>query len=216
MKAFEALQRARRDTDDMTVRQLFEDSDYVGDFEQIDATTAAAFVTEKLKPNSSHFEDLKSKKKLGNLKTAKRIPYFYGHRTKNSTASSTSPPPKYFVIKSKPNTEPKQKNPPIVPPQYGRQPHKGFMTRGIASVKAIRQPFVSDTWSNAGKQAYYRHHLSPTVYFLPVEHFLFLYYFFFSHLVGVASYEFVNYFCRLEIEVMESKNMFCVVCRIVL
>ncbi|CAJ0606756.1 unnamed protein product [Cylicocyclus nassatus] len=159
-----ALQRDRRDTDDMTVRQLFEDSDYVGDFEQIDATTAAAFVTEKLQPNSSTLSDLKQKKKLVDLKGAKRIRYFYGQHTKPSTAatSSTSSSPKYFAIKTKSNTEIKSKNPSTVSPQYGRQPHAGFMTRGIASVKAIRQPFVSDTWSNAGKQAYYRHHLSPT------------------------------------------------------
>lgn len=42
------LKVSQRDTEGKTVLQLFEDSDYAGDFEQLDSTTVAApsFVTE--------------------------------------------------------------------------------------------------------------------------------------------------------------------------
>ncbi|VDM78929.1 unnamed protein product [Strongylus vulgaris] len=159
------LQRLRRGTDEKTVLQLFEDSDYIGDFEQLDAVTAPSFVTEKTLANLSIVDDMKQKKKLGEFKKVKLVRNFYGRHPKMSTAapSSSSPPPQYVVIKTKAPKQTVVKKPsnvPLVPPQYGREPRIEYGKRGFGSIKAIRQPFVSDTWSNAGKQAFY--HELPT------------------------------------------------------
>ncbi|EYC42420.1 hypothetical protein Y032_0531g3012 [Ancylostoma ceylanicum] len=170
---------SQRDTEGKTVRQLFEDSDYAGDFEQLDTTTASgpSFITE---PQPNTFSS-----KHGEFKNVKRVRHYHGRRFRmNATRPEIPRTSRFFRIEPKtrvyaaevvvrhnsnriPPAAPMRDvetnsltAPPIPPLHSGSVPRQRqkltFEKHGKGTIKAIRQPFVSDMWMNVGKQAFYK------------------------------------------------------------
>ncbi|KAL6734556.1 hypothetical protein Aduo_005083 [Ancylostoma duodenale] len=175
---------SQRDTEGKTVRQLFEDSDYAGDFEQLDSSTTSvpSFVTE---PQSNIFSS-----KHGEFKNVKRVRHYHGRRYRmNATRPEIPRTSRFFRIEPRTrvyaaemvlrhnsnhippeapmrDVETNSLTAPPVPTSLHsgsvpRQKQKAtFEKRGKGTIKAIRQPFVSDTWINAGRQAFYKQNSS--------------------------------------------------------
>ncbi|ETN74803.1 hypothetical protein NECAME_03936 [Necator americanus] len=136
--------RSQRSREEKTVGQLFEDSDYAGDFEQLDFTTIAepSFVTKMpLRTTTAHV--LKQSKKQGNFKHVKRVRHFYGRRlrTNSTTPSNASPTSFLYEIGPKPAmrdvevnslTSPPPSSPPIFHNSPARKLNATFATRGTA------------------------------------------------------------------------------------